>query len=68
MSAVRDAWKLLKRRLYVSGKTERAIVDDFHKLYHQTGKIQGSWGVTWRGIRWISWRLLGLFRGILWAW
>lgn len=49
MSRLADCYRLLKRRLYVSGQTERAIIDDFHRLYHQTGKIQGSWGVTWRG-------------------
>ena len=49
MTRLADCYRLLKRRLYVSGTTERAIVDDFHRLYHQTGKIQGSWGVTWRG-------------------
>ena len=46
---LRDCLRLLKRRLYVSGSTEREIVDSFHRLYHQTGKIMGSWGVTWRG-------------------
>ena len=49
MSRLADCYRLLKRRLYVSGTTERAIIDDFHRLYHQTGRITGSWGVTWRG-------------------
>lgn len=49
MSRLADCYRLFKRRLYVSGRTERAIVNDFHRLYHQMGKIRGSWGVTWRG-------------------
>ena len=51
--ALRRAWHLLERRLYVSGWTERAIVDDFHRLYHQRGKIDGTaWCATrWRGRR-----------------
>ena len=49
MSRLADCYRFLKRRLYVSGQTERAIIDDFHRLYHQVGRIEGSWGVTWRG-------------------
>lgn len=48
---LRDCYRLLKRRLYVSGRTERTIIDDFHRLYHQRGKLDGSaWCATrWRG-------------------
>ena len=48
MTRLADCYRLLKRRLYVSGKTERAIVDDFHRLYHQVGRIKGG-HITWRG-------------------
>src|SRR3990167_5638468 len=45
------AWQLFERRLYVSAQTEREVIDAFHRLYHQRGKIDGSaWCATrWRG-------------------
>lgn len=47
-------WRdLIRRRLYVSSVTERAIVENFHQLYYRLGKDQHTaWAETyWRGRR-----------------
>ena len=47
-------WRtLVRKRLYVSGRTEQQIVADFHRLYYQLGKeCQTAWAETyWRGRR-----------------
>lgn len=47
-------WRnLIRKRLYVSGRTEHSIVQDFHKLYYHMGKEQQrAWSETyWRGRR-----------------
>ena len=50
------AWQLFERRLYVSAQTEREVIDAFHRLYHQRGKIDGSawWSPSKMTSAWVS--------------
>lgn len=42
---------LLRRRLYVSPKLEREIVDEFHKLYYDSHLLGKTWVTTsWLGV------------------
>ena len=43
------AWWLLQWRLLASATTEREIIEAFHRLYFERGKIDGT---AWAGTRW----------------
>ncbi len=41
---------LVHRRVYMSRRRERSVVDDFHQLFHDSYDFQGTWAkTTWLG-------------------
>ncbi len=50
-------WRnLIRRRIYVSSKTEREIIDQFHKLYYGPGNVFS--GFPWFNTRWLGVKVL----------
>ena len=50
-------WRnLIRRRIYVSSRTEKEIIDQFHKLYYGPGNVFS--GFPWFNTRWLGAKVL----------
>ena len=53
-SEVRTLWHLMRKRLHVSAKDEKSIVDGFHKLYYESIHF----GKTWSSTQWMGHKIM----------